>query len=109
MSVELLQLREQCDAFGALAEALRTQDGWLSYQAEALRDKLLEHEGKAAARPPALERICTSLIDRDEALQQVRGNLEKVRIVESNWEAEVGTVWADNRELHTWLQEAQAQ
>jgi chromosome segregation ATPase len=109
MSVELHQLREQRDAFGALAEALRTQDGWLSYRAEALRDQLLEHEGQAAARPPALERICTALIDRDEALQQVRGDLEMVRTVASDWEAEVGTVRADNRELRTWLQEAQSQ
>jgi hypothetical protein len=92
-----------------LAEALRTQDGWLSYRAEALRDQLLEHEGQAAARPPALERICTALIDWDEALQQVRGDLEKVRTMASDWEAEVGTVRADNRELRTWLQEAQAQ
>jgi chromosome segregation ATPase len=109
MSAELRQLREQRDAFGALAEALRTQDGWLSYRAEALRDQLLEHEGQAAARPPALERICIALIDRDEALEQVRGDLEKVRTVASDWEAEVGTVRADNRELRTWLQEAQAQ
>jgi chromosome segregation ATPase len=109
MSAELRQLREQRDAFGVLAEALRTQDGWLSYRAEALRDQLLEHEGQAAARPPALERICTALIDWDEALQQVRGDLEKVRTMASDWEAEVGTVRADNRELRTWLQEAQAQ
>jgi hypothetical protein len=73
MSAELRQLREQRDAFDALAEALRTQDGWLSYRAEALRDQLLEHEGQAAARPPAIERIRTTLIDRDEALQQARG------------------------------------
>jgi chromosome segregation ATPase len=109
MSAELRQLREQREAFGALAEALRTQDGWLSYRAEALRDQLLEHEGQAAACPPALERICTALIDRDEALQQVRWDLEKVRTVASDWEAEVGIVRADNRELCTWLQEAQAQ
>jgi chromosome segregation ATPase len=35
--------------------------------------------------------------------------LEKVRIMVSVWEAEVGTVRADNRELRTWLQEAQSQ
>jgi hypothetical protein len=52
MSAELRQLQEQRDAFNALAEALGTPDGWLSYRAEALRDKLLEHEGQAAARPP---------------------------------------------------------
>jgi chromosome segregation ATPase len=109
MSAELHQLREQRDAFGALADALGTQDGWLSYRAEALRDQLLEHEGQAAARPPALERICTALIDRDEALQQVRGDLEKMRTVASNWEAEVVTVQSDNQELYTWLREAQAQ
>jgi hypothetical protein len=75
---------------------LRTQEGWLSYRAEDLRDQLLEHKGQAAARPLALEWICTALIDRDEALQQVRGDLEKVRTVASDWEVEVGTVWADN-------------
>jgi regulator of replication initiation timing len=109
MSAELRQLREQRDAFDTLAEALRTQDGWLSYRAEALRDQLLEHEGQAAACPPAIERICTALIDRDEALQQARGDLEKVRTVASDWEMEVGTVQAENREIRTWLQEAQAQ
>jgi hypothetical protein len=73
MSAELRQLREQRDALDALAEALRTQDGWLLYRAEALRDQLLEHEGQAAARPLAIKRIRTALIDRDEALQQARG------------------------------------
>jgi DNA repair exonuclease SbcCD ATPase subunit len=73
MSAELRQLWGQREALDALEEALRTQDGWLSYRAEALRDQLLEHEGQAAARPLAIERICTALIDRDEALQQARG------------------------------------
>jgi chromosome segregation ATPase len=109
MSAELRQLREQRDAFDALAEALRTQDGWLSYGAEALRDQLLEHEGQAAVCPPAIERISTALIDRDEALQQARGDLEKVRTVAYDWETEVGTVRAENQEIRTWLQEAQAQ
>jgi chromosome segregation ATPase len=108
MSAELRQLREQRDALHALAEALRTQDGWLSYWAEALRDQFLEHEGQAAARPPAIERICTALIDRDEALQQARWDLEKVPTVASDWEAEVGAVRAENREICTWLQEAQS-
>jgi chromosome segregation ATPase len=109
MSAELRHLREQRDAFDALADALGSPDGWLSYRAEVLRDQLLEHEGQAAARLPALERICTALIDRDEALQQARGDMEKLRAVASNWETEVGTVRSDNQELRTWLQEAQAQ
>jgi regulator of replication initiation timing len=109
MSAELRQLREQRDAFNVLAEALGTPNGWLSYRAKALRDQLLEHEGQAAARPSALERICTALINRDETLQQAQGDVEKVRVVASDWEAEVRTVRSDNQELRTWLQEAQAQ
>jgi chromosome segregation ATPase len=101
MSAELRQLQEQRDAFDALTEALGTQDGWLSYQAEALCDQLLEHEGQAAAGPLALERICTALIDRDEALKQARGDMEKVRTVASDWEAEVGTIRSENQELRT--------
>jgi hypothetical protein len=69
MSAELRQLREQRDAFDALAEALRTRDGWLSHRAEALCDQLLELEAQATTRPSAIERIRTALIDRDEALQ----------------------------------------
>jgi hypothetical protein len=68
MGAELRQLREQRGALDALAEALRTQDGWLSYQAEDLRDQLLEQEGQTTARPSAIEQIRTALIDRDEAL-----------------------------------------
>jgi hypothetical protein len=52
MSAKLRRLREQRDAFDALADALGTLDSWLSFRAEALRDQLLECERHAAARPP---------------------------------------------------------
>jgi chromosome segregation ATPase len=109
MSVALRHLQEQRDAFDTLTDALGTPDSWLSYRAEALRDQLEECERQAAARPSTLERICTALIDRDEVLQQVRGDLERMRTLASNWEAEVVTVRADNQELRSWLREAQAQ
>jgi hypothetical protein len=108
MSAELRQLWERCDAFDALADALGTPDSWLSYRAEALRDQLQECERQAAARPSTLERICTTLIDRDEVLQQARSDLERMRTLASNWEAEVTTVRADNQEVRAWLLEAQA-
>jgi hypothetical protein len=50
-----------------------------------------------------------ALIDRDEALQQARGDLERMRTLASKWEAEVSTVRADNQEVRAWLREAQAQ
>jgi regulator of replication initiation timing len=108
MSAELHQLRERCDAFDALADALRTPDSWLSYRAEALRDQLQECERQAAARPSTLERVCTALIDRDEALRQARADLERMRKLATNWEAEVTTVRVENQEVRAWLLEAQA-
>jgi chromosome segregation ATPase len=95
---ELCQLRERCDAFDTLADALRTPDSWLSYRAEALRDQLQECERLAAARPSTLERVCTALIDWDEALRQARADLERMRTLATNWEAEVTTVRAENQQ-----------
>jgi chromosome segregation ATPase len=94
MSAELRQLREQRDSLDALAEALRTRDGCLAYRAEALRDQILELEGQSTARSSAIERIRMALIDRDEALQQARGDLERARTVAADWEAEVASVSA---------------
>jgi DNA repair exonuclease SbcCD ATPase subunit len=108
-SAELRQLREQRDALDALAEALRTRDGWLAYQAEALRDQLLELEGQSTARPSTIERIRTALIDRDEALQQARGDLERACTVATDWEAEVVSIRTQNREVRAELLEAQSQ
>jgi chromosome segregation ATPase len=109
ISAELRQLREQRDAFDALAEALRTRDGWLAYRAEALRDQLLELEGQSTVRPSAIERVRTILIDRDEALEQARGDLERARTMATDWEAEVVSVRTQNREVRAKLMEAQSQ
>jgi signal transduction histidine kinase len=106
MSAELRRLQEQGDAFAALAEALRTPDSWLLYWAEALRGQLQECEREAPARPSTLERVCTALIERDEALQQARGDLERMRTLATNWEAEVAAVRSDNLELHSLLRGA---
>jgi chromosome segregation ATPase len=106
---ELYQLRERCDAFDALADALRTPDGWLSYRAMALRDQLHESARQDPAHPSSLERVCTALIDRDEALQRARADLEKTRTLAANWEAEVASVRSDNRGLRSSLEGAQAQ
>jgi chromosome segregation ATPase len=109
VSAELRQLRERCDAFDALADALRTPDGWLSYRAMALRDQLHESARQDPARPSTLERVCAAFIDRDEALRQARADLERMRTLAANWEAEVAGVRNDNLELHSLLRGTQAQ
>jgi chromosome segregation ATPase len=108
MSAELRQLWERCDAFDALDDALRTPDSWLSYRAMALCDQLQECERQDAARPSTLERVCTALIDRDEALRQAWVDLERMRTLAANWETEVVAVRNDNLELHSLLRGAQA-
>jgi hypothetical protein len=109
VNAELHQLRERCGTFDVLADALRTPDGWLSYRAVALHDELPESTGQDPARRSSLERVCTALIDRDEALWQARSDLEKMRTLETNWEAEMASVRGENRGLRSSLEGAQAQ
>jgi regulator of replication initiation timing len=75
----------------------------------ALRDELLESTRQDPARRSSLERVYTSLIDRDEALWQARSDLEKMRTLATNWEAEVAGVRSENRGLRSSLEGAQAQ
>jgi chromosome segregation ATPase len=75
----------------------------------ALRDQLHESARQDPAHPSTLERVCTALIDRDEALRHSRADLEKTRTLAANWEAEVAGVRNDNLELHSLLRGAQAQ
>jgi DNA repair ATPase RecN len=109
VNAELHQLWERCGAFDVLADAVRTPDGWLSYRAMALRDQLHESARQDPARPSSLERVCTTLIDRDEALRQARSDLENIRTLAANWEAEVAGVRNENRELRSSVEGAQAQ
>jgi DNA repair exonuclease SbcCD ATPase subunit len=109
VNAELHQLWERCSAFDALADALRTPDGWLAYRAVVLRDELIESTRQDTARRSSLERVCTALIDRDEAPWRARSDLEKMRTLATNWEAEVADVRDENRGLCSSLEGAQAQ
>jgi hypothetical protein len=75
VNAELHQLRERCRAFDALADALRTPDGWLAYRAMAWCDELPESSRQDPVRRSSLERVCAALIDHDEALWQARSDL----------------------------------
>jgi hypothetical protein len=109
VNAEVHQLRERCSAFDALADALRTPDSWLAYRAMAWRDELPEGSRQDLARRSSLERVCAALIDRDEALWQARSDLEKMRTLATNYEAEVDSVRGENRGLRSSLEGAQTQ
>jgi chromosome segregation ATPase len=109
VNAELHQLRERCGAFYVLADTLRTPDGWLAYRATVLRVEVPESTRQDPARRSSLERVCTALIDREEALWQARSDLEKMWTLATNWEAEVAGVCGENRELRSSLEGVQAQ
>jgi chromosome segregation ATPase len=109
VNAEVHQLRERCSAFDALADALRSPDSWLAYRALAWPDELPESSRQDTARHSSLEWIRAALIDRDEALWHARSDLEKMRTLAANWEAEVANVRGEARELRTSLEGAQAQ
>jgi hypothetical protein len=56
----------------------------------------------------AVERVRTTLIDRDEALQQAREDLERARSVAADWEAEVVSARAQRRRDCAELEEARS-
>jgi predicted nucleic acid-binding Zn-ribbon protein len=69
----------------------------------------LELQGQPTPRASAVERVCTALIDRDEALQQAREDLERARSVAADWEKEVVFFWAERRQERAELEEARSQ
>jgi myosin heavy subunit len=89
MSSELHRLQEQRDALHALVEALRTEDEWLAYRAEALRDQLLELEGRPTEGASTVEAVRTTLVDRDEVLRRARQDLVGAHAVAAEWEEKV--------------------
>jgi predicted nucleic acid-binding Zn-ribbon protein len=69
----------------------------------------LELEGQPAACASTFERVRTTLIDRDEALQQAREDLERARSVAADWEREVVSIRAERRRDRAELEEARSQ
>jgi hypothetical protein len=95
VNAEAQRFREQCNAFDALADALRTPDSWLAYRALAWPDELPESSRQDTTRRSSLERVRAALLDRDEALWNARADLEKTQTLAANWEAEVATARAE--------------
>jgi cytochrome c556 len=105
LNTELSWYREQYDA---LDEALRTDNGWLAYRAETMRDQLLELNGQAAEDVSPVEKVRTTLVDRDVALQKVWEDLAGARALAAEWETEVATARAQLQQDRATLEGAQA-
>jgi hypothetical protein len=63
--------RDQCNSLDALVEALRTDNGWLEYRLQAVRDELLDQGTQTAKGGSAVDLVKVALLERDEALRNV--------------------------------------
>jgi hypothetical protein len=54
---------------------LRTNNGWLEYWVELMRDELLEQDAQAAEDASAVTKVRTALLERDEALRKAREDM----------------------------------
>jgi DNA repair exonuclease SbcCD ATPase subunit len=106
LDAELNWHRGQYNALDALVEALRTPGRWLVYRVEALRDQPPELDAQAAEDVPAVERLKTALVDRDEALHKAREDLARARTVAVEWEAEVAAARAQFQQDRAALERA---
>jgi hypothetical protein len=86
--------RDQYDALDALVEALRTDNGWLEYLLQIVRDELLDQGAQAVEVASAVEKVRAALLERDEALRKAREDLAAVRAVAAEFETELASARA---------------
>ena len=94
LSSERNWYRDQYGALDALVEALRTDNGWLEYRLQAVRDELLEQDAQAAEGVSAVAKVRTALLERDEALRKAREDAAAMQTVAAEWETEVASIRA---------------
>jgi hypothetical protein len=62
--------QDRYDSLDALVEALRTDNGWLEYRLQAVRDELLDQGAQMVEGASAVDMVRVALVARDEALQK---------------------------------------
>jgi chromosome segregation ATPase len=83
--------RDRYDALDALVEALRTDNGWLEYRVEVMRDQLLEQDAQAAEDASSVEKLRTALLEWDEALQKAREDTAAVWVAAAEFKRELAS------------------
>jgi chromosome segregation ATPase len=100
--------RDQYDALDALVEALRTDNGWLEYRLQVVRDAFLHQGAQAAEDASTVERVMTALLERDKALRKAREDLTAIRAAAAEFETELTSTRAQLQHNHATLEGAQS-
>jgi hypothetical protein len=75
-------------------EALRTDNGWLEYRLQAVRDELLDQVAQTVEGGSAVDQVKVTLLEQDEALRKTHEDLAAMRTVAAEWETEVASTRA---------------
>jgi chromosome segregation ATPase len=94
LSTKLDWYRVQYDALDALAEVLRTDNGWLEHRLRAVRDELLDQGVQTAEGSSAVDMVKATLLERDEALQKAREALAATQTAVAEKETTLASVQA---------------
>jgi hypothetical protein len=86
--------RDQYDTLDALVKALRTDNGWLEYRLQVVRDVFLDQGAQAAEDASAVERVMIALLEWDEVLRKVREDLATVRAAAAEFGMEIASTRA---------------
>jgi hypothetical protein len=78
------------------------------YREEVLRDQLPELDAQAAEDVSAVERVKTTLVDRDDVPHKARKDLVGARTLVAEWEAEVASVRAQLQQDRVTLEGSRA-
>jgi chromosome segregation ATPase len=93
-------------------EALRTDNGWLEYRLQIVRDELLNQGAQAAADASAVDKVTSALLERDEALRKACDDLATMQAVAAEWEMELASARAQlqqDRATLEWVRSCQSQ
>jgi chromosome segregation ATPase len=96
------------DQYDALVEALRTDNDWLEYRLQIVRNAFLDQGAQATEDASVVKRVTTALLERDEALWKAREDLAAMRTVVAEWETEVASTRAQLEQDRATLEGAQS-
>jgi chromosome segregation ATPase len=108
LSTERDWYRDQYDSLDALVEALQTDNGWLEYRLQTVRDELLDQSVQTAKGASAVDMVRAALLARDEALQKARKDLAALQVVAAERETTLTSVQAQLQQDRATLEGAQS-
>jgi hypothetical protein len=89
-------------------EALRTDNEWLEYRLQIVRDELLNQGTQAAADASVVDKVTSVLLEQDEALWKAREDLAAMQAVAAEWETELASVHAQLQQDRATLEGARS-